>query len=132
MNSSDLAGVVSRVSAGEKLIVVSNREPYVHERVEDEIRVVRPASGMVTALEPIVRAVGGTWVAFGGGSADRLVVGLPFPPTTPNSLSKGSGSAGRRKKGFTRDCPTRLSGPSATSYTGVPSSLEATGRPIRR
>jgi trehalose-6-phosphate synthase len=56
------------------MIVVSNREPWVHERVPDGIRSVRPASGLTTALEPIVRAVGGTWIAHGSGSADRLVV----------------------------------------------------------
>jgi trehalose 6-phosphate synthase len=92
MNSSDLAAIVSRVSAGEKLIVVSNREPYVHEQVDDEIRVVRPASGMVTALEPIVRAVGGTWIAYGGGSADRLVVDeknrIALPPDDPKFTLK--------------------------------------------
>jgi trehalose 6-phosphate synthase len=64
---------VSRASGGAKIIVVSNREPVVHERIADGVRAVRPASGMVTALEPIVRATGGTWVAHGSGSADRLV-----------------------------------------------------------
>ncbi len=83
MAASDLAEVVARVSAGAKLIVVSNREPVSHERVREGIRAVRPASGMVAAIEPIVRAVGGTWIAHGGGSADRLVtdardrVGIP-------------------------------------------------------
>ena len=87
MKGSELAEIVSRVSEGARLIMVSNREPYVHERGEDGIRVVRPASGMVTALEPIVRAVGGTWVAYGGGSADRLVVDergrIALPPDAP-------------------------------------------------
>src|SRR3990172_12984636 len=75
MRANDLKKVVSRVSAGAKLIVVSNREPVVHERVAEGVKVLRPASGMVTAIEPIVRAVGGTWIAHGSGSADRLVVG---------------------------------------------------------
>ncbi|HJX15999.1 MAG TPA: hypothetical protein VJ386_09705, partial [Candidatus Deferrimicrobiaceae bacterium] len=74
MRANDLKKVVSRVSAGAKLIVVSNREPVVHERIAEGVKVLRPASGMVTAIEPIVRAVGGTWIAHGSGSADRLVV----------------------------------------------------------
>jgi trehalose 6-phosphate synthase len=53
------------------LIVVSNREPYVHEKVGDEIALTAPASGMVSALEPIVRTCSGTWIAHGSGSGDR-------------------------------------------------------------
>jgi trehalose 6-phosphate synthase len=54
---------------------VANREPYVHERGADgAIRVLHPASGLVTALEPIMRACSGTWVAHGSGSADRATV----------------------------------------------------------
>jgi trehalose 6-phosphate synthase len=58
----------------EQLIVVSNREPYMHERHGDHIEVVRPASGLVTAIEPIMRACSGTWIAHGSGSADRDLV----------------------------------------------------------
>jgi trehalose 6-phosphate synthase len=36
--------------------------------------VKRPASGLVTAVEPVMRACSGTWVAHGSGSADRDVV----------------------------------------------------------
>lgn len=53
------------------LIVVSNREPYLHERVGGEVTLVAPASGMVSALEPIVRTCSGTWIAHGSGEADR-------------------------------------------------------------
>ena len=56
---------------GRTLFVVSNREPYMHVRKGKEIQVVVPASGLVTALEPILRACGGTWLAHGGGDADR-------------------------------------------------------------
>ena len=78
---------------GQEVIVVSNREPYIHMRKGDAIEVRRPASGLVTALEPIMRACSGTWIAHGSGSADRDVVdrhnrievppgqaGLPAPP----------------------------------------------------
>ncbi len=57
-----------------KVIIVSNRQPWFHERVAERIRAFRPASGLVTALEPIIEAVGGTWIAHGSAPADRLVV----------------------------------------------------------
>jgi len=60
--------------AGDQVIVVSNREPYIHERAEAGVVVKRPASGLVTAVEPVMRACSGTWVAHGSGSADRDVV----------------------------------------------------------
>ena len=59
---------------GQEVIVVSNREPYIHVRQNDAVVVRRPASGLVTALEPIMRACSGTWIAHGSGSADREVV----------------------------------------------------------
>ncbi len=60
--------------SGDQIIVVSNREPYIHERSENGIVVKRPASGLVTAVEPVMRACSGTWIAHGSGSADRDVV----------------------------------------------------------
>lgn len=59
---------------GQEVIVVSNREPYLHMFQGDEIVVKQPASGLVTALEPIMRACSGTWIAHGSGTADRQVV----------------------------------------------------------
>ncbi|WP_280150917.1 trehalose-6-phosphate synthase [Piscinibacter sp. XHJ-5] len=59
---------------GDQVIVVSNREPYIHERQGDEAVVKRPASGLVTAVEPVMRACSGTWIAHGSGSGDRMVV----------------------------------------------------------
>ena len=61
--------------SGDQVIVVSNREPYIHERGQDgQVLVKRPASGLVTAVEPVMRACSGTWIAHGSGSADRDVV----------------------------------------------------------
>lgn len=60
--------------SGDQVIVVSNREPYIHERTPDGLIVKRPASGLVTAVEPVMRACSGTWVAHGSGTADREVV----------------------------------------------------------
>ena len=72
---------------GEDVIVVSNREPYIHQRRSERIEVQRPASGLVTALEPIMRACSGTWIAHGSGSADREVVDkhdrIKVPPEKP-------------------------------------------------
>jgi trehalose-6-phosphate synthase len=71
-----------------QMIVVSNREPYIHNRGDDGTPLVHlPASGMVTALEPIVRACAGTWIAHGSGTADRQVVDIHdrirVPPSDP-------------------------------------------------
>ncbi len=73
---------------GEKVIVVSNREPYIHSKNEEgEIQVHRPASGLVTAVEPVMRACSGTWIAHGGGTADRETVDsndrVMVPPQKP-------------------------------------------------
>jgi trehalose 6-phosphate synthase len=59
---------------GERIIMVANREPYIHERKGADIEVVHPASGLVTALEPVMRACSGVWVGHGAGSADRETV----------------------------------------------------------
>jgi trehalose 6-phosphate synthase len=60
---------------GDHVVLLANREPYVHDRADDgAIRVLHPASGLVTALEPVMRACSGTWIAHGSGSADRATV----------------------------------------------------------
>ncbi len=57
---------------GERVVVLANREPYVHQRGQDgQIQTMHPASGLVTALEPVLRACSGTWIAHGSGNADR-------------------------------------------------------------
>lgn len=57
---------------GERVVIIANREPYIHERQSDGSVVVRhPASGLVTALEPVMHACSGVWIAHGSGSADR-------------------------------------------------------------
>jgi trehalose 6-phosphate synthase len=70
--------------SGDQVLVVSNREPYIHEHGKDDIIVKRPASGLVTAVEPVMRACSGTWIAHGSGSADRVTAGrsgrLQVPP----------------------------------------------------
>ena len=69
-----LRSVLHTELRGQEIVVVSNREPYIHVHEGGAIVTHRPASGLVTALEPIMRACSGTWIAHGGGSADRDVV----------------------------------------------------------
>jgi len=68
-------------------IAVSNREPYIHSYSHRRITVQRPASGLTVALDPIMKACGGTWVAHGSGTADREVVDkqskVGVPPEKP-------------------------------------------------
>jgi alpha,alpha-trehalose-phosphate synthase [UDP-forming] len=59
---------------GSRLFVVSNREPLMHVQRGGSIEAVSPASGLVTAMEPILRACAGTWIAHGAGNADRQTV----------------------------------------------------------
>lgn len=67
-----LRTVLRRHLHGERILIVANREPYIHEKdAAGDIRVVHPASGLVTALEPVMRACSGVWIAHGSGSADR-------------------------------------------------------------
>jgi trehalose 6-phosphate synthase len=83
-----LKSVLQSELKGDEVIIVSNREPYIHERRGDKIVVTRPASGLVTALEPVMRACSGTWIAHGSGSADREVVDrqdrVMVPPEKPS------------------------------------------------
>jgi trehalose-6-phosphate synthase len=70
-----LKQTLNRHLHGEKIVILANREPYIHEFTEDgRIEVQHPASGLVTALEPVMHACSGVWVAHGSGSADRATV----------------------------------------------------------
>jgi len=72
---------------GARLFVVSNREPYIHQRNGKSVDVIVPPSGLVTALEPVLNACDGTWIAHGSGDADSEVVDthdrLRVPPDDP-------------------------------------------------
>lgn len=60
---------------GEKIVILANREPYIHQHTPNgRIDIQHPASGLVTALEPVMRACSGVWVAHGSGNADRETV----------------------------------------------------------
>jgi trehalose 6-phosphate synthase len=72
---------------GAKLIVVANREPYIHRFRGGEVDWVRPAGGLTAALDPVMQACGGVWVAHGSGDADRQTADaygrLRVPPNDP-------------------------------------------------
>jgi alpha,alpha-trehalose-phosphate synthase [UDP-forming] len=79
--------VKTRLDGG-RLFVVSNREPYAHQQNGKSIEVIVPPSGLVTALEPVLNACDGTWIAHGSGDADKEVVDshdrLRVPPNDPH------------------------------------------------
>lgn len=72
-DADDLAHMLAERGCYRDLIVVSNREPCVHTLTDGAIACARPAGGLITALEAVVAACGGCWIAHGHGNADRLV-----------------------------------------------------------
>ncbi|MGC1391654.1 MAG: trehalose-6-phosphate synthase [Bacteroidales bacterium] len=77
---------------GKKMIVVSNREPYMHIHEGKDIKCIVPASGMITAMEPILKACSGLWIASGTGDADKETVDkhnkVEVPPESPKYTLK--------------------------------------------
>ncbi|MEZ4406357.1 MAG: trehalose-6-phosphate synthase [Polyangiales bacterium] len=75
---------------GVPVVVMSNREPWVHERGNDGVvRARQPIGGLVTALEPVVRACRGLWVAHGSGSGDRATSDQRGRVRVPEDASDG-------------------------------------------
>src|SRR5262245_1122946 len=70
-----------------KVIVVSNREPYEHNSVNGRVICQQTDGGLVSALDPVLKRIGGTWIAWGSGDADQAVSGqvdgVPVPPDSP-------------------------------------------------
>jgi len=83
-----LKSILKEELAGDEVLIVSNREPYIHNHKNGKIEVQFPASGLVTALEPVMRACSGTWIAHGSGTADRETVDandrVRVPPDKPS------------------------------------------------
>jgi alpha,alpha-trehalose-phosphate synthase [UDP-forming] len=88
--SVDLEAVFRERFPGRRFIVVSNREPYEHRWAEGVggVQVRRPAGGLTSALDPLMQALGGVWVAWGSGEADPAVVDdgdkVRVPPEDPS------------------------------------------------
>ncbi len=74
------------------IFMVSNREPYIHTKDGGKINYYMPASGPITAIEPVMQACGGVWIANGSGDADKLVVDkydkIKVPPEEPKYTLK--------------------------------------------
>lgn len=87
-----LKEMVSEKIGEARFVVVSNREPYMSVFRAGKVACLRPASGMVTALEPVMRATRGLWVAHGSGNADRLSSDpegkIMVPPEDPQFVLK--------------------------------------------
>jgi trehalose 6-phosphate synthase len=74
-NAARLKQTLNRHLHGQKVVILANREPYIHQHTNDgRVEVQHPASGLVTALEPVMRACSGVWIGHGSGSADRETV----------------------------------------------------------
>lgn len=90
LGAPDVGPLFRELFPGDRLIVVSNREPYEHRWGQDvgDIEVRRPAGGLTSALDPLMRAVGGVWVAWGSGEADAQAVDdndrVGVPPDDPS------------------------------------------------
>jgi len=74
---------------GRQLVVVSNRQPYRHTWSEEGAASVdRPTGGLTAGLDPVLRQVGGSWIAWGDGDADRAHVDdgqrVAVPPEDPS------------------------------------------------
>ena len=86
-SAASLRTILHEQLAGDEILIVSNRQPYIHNRLADRIEIQVPASGVVAALEPVMRACSGVWIAHGNGSADRDVVDardhVRVPPDNP-------------------------------------------------
>ncbi len=99
-----LKAFVTDILKDRKIFVVSNREPYVHTKEGNTIDYHFPASGMVTAIEPIMQATGGMWIAQGSGNADKLVVDqndtIGVPPGDPRYTLKRVWLTKEENKGF--------------------------------
>jgi trehalose-6-phosphate synthase len=89
---------------GEDILVVANREPYIHIKENGKITVANPASGLVSALEPVLRACSGTWIAHGSGSGDRAVVDendrIKVPPEKPSYFIRRVWLSAAEEKGY--------------------------------
>ena len=71
-----------------RLIIVSNREPYSHEKTEEGIICRRSVGGVVSALDPLMQERRGIWIAWGSGSADFIVCNSDNEVLVPNDNPK--------------------------------------------
>lgn len=86
------------------LVIFANREPYIHEHGPTGVELHRPASGLISALEPVIQKKGGLWIAHGSGSADKEHSNhdgtLEVPPHEKSYLLKRVWLTPAEKKGY--------------------------------
>ena len=74
------------------IFIVSNQEPYIHQKIKNEIKYSIVPSGLNTAVNAVMEACGGVWIAHGGGDADRETADengkLKVPPNDPRYTLK--------------------------------------------
>jgi len=92
MNHDDKRIPVIEKFPHKSLIIVSNREPYIHKKVGPFIKVSKPTGGLTSAMDEVLNSIGGKWVAWGSGSADRETVDnkdcVLVPPNKPKYILK--------------------------------------------
>ena len=100
----DLHRLIEEKLSGHRVVVVANREPYIHKYEGDSIQLIRPASGMASALDPVMLACDGTWVGHGSGDADRAVVDehdrIRVPPENPRYTLRRVWLTAEQEEGF--------------------------------
>lgn len=88
----DLQKLIKEQMGDYLFVVVSNRQPYVHVYQKAKVICQRGAGGVISALDPVMRACNGLWVGFGSGDADRRVTDasgkIPVPPDDPSYTLK--------------------------------------------
>ena len=99
-----LVDTIQKSLKGYNFIVVSNREPYIHQYEEEKIKWSKTVSGVTIALDPVMQASGGTWIAWGSGKADKEVVDkrscIRVPPDSPNYTLKRVWLSEEEEKGY--------------------------------
>lgn len=87
MQPDALHALIRETLEGDPFIVVSNREPYEHVRTSRGVETKKTVGGLVSVLDPLLAEVGGAWIAWGSGSADRETVDehdtVLMPPDDP-------------------------------------------------
>jgi trehalose-6-phosphate synthase len=99
-----LSRIIREKIGSHKFIIVSHREPYIHSFSDEGIRCQTPASGMTVALDPVMQACGGVWIAAGSGDADKDVVDgqdhILVPPENPRYTLRRLWMTKEEEEGF--------------------------------
>lgn len=103
-NAAALEGVLKEYFPGKQLVLVTSREPYVHRRTLTGIHWTTPAGGVTSALDPLMQATGGIWVAWGSGNADMEAVDengcIEVPPQNPSYTLRRVWLSQKQVEGF--------------------------------